>query len=434
MPGAWQMPPNETTVSSPERSPSDSSAAPRRVRVLIVDTAIAFGGSLVVARNLLRHLDSNLIEASLVSACSDGFVSHDFAGNVEIRLLAPRVDYVTLQNWKRSIRRRFHWAPMGRSLEFGAMAVEILANIPYLLRLAHLYRTMSIDVVHANNYSMEPLRAARLLKIPIVYHLHGFLSPPIDRSGRRNFQRVETFVSISRVVTNAAVRAGIDRARIRDIPNFVGRTPDNTPPAMPTELAIGIFGRVTNWKGQKEFLRAALQVLQRFPTLKVYVVGDASDGDPKYFDECRAIARSSAFADQIEFTGLVTGVAIYYRKCTVVVHASIEPEPFGMVLIEAMAEGRPVVASTLGATSEIIDDGVEGYLVNPKDSNAMAERISTLLADPSLATEMGLRGHRKVIAHFNPTVAARRFESVYTEVAQTKTPSTSERKHDAQTS
>ncbi len=58
--------------------------------MLIVDTAIAFGGTLAVARNLLKHLDSNLIDASLVSACSDGFVSHGFAGEADIRLLAPR--------------------------------------------------------------------------------------------------------------------------------------------------------------------------------------------------------------------------------------------------------------------------------------------------------------------------------------------------------
>ena len=100
MPGARQMPPNETTANSQERSPSGASAAHRRVRVLIVDTAIAFGGSLVVARNLLRHLDSNLIEASLVSACSDGFVSDIFAGSSNVTLLSPRIDYVTLGNWK----------------------------------------------------------------------------------------------------------------------------------------------------------------------------------------------------------------------------------------------------------------------------------------------------------------------------------------------
>ena len=75
--------------------------------MLIVDTAIAFGGTLAVARNLLKHLDRNLIDASLVSACSDGFVSNDFAGDADIRLLAPRVNYVRLQNWKQAIRRRF---------------------------------------------------------------------------------------------------------------------------------------------------------------------------------------------------------------------------------------------------------------------------------------------------------------------------------------
>jgi glycosyltransferase involved in cell wall biosynthesis len=150
------------------------------------------------------------------------------------------------------------------------------------------------------------------------------------------------------------------------------------------------------------------------------VVGDTSDGDPRYLDECRKFAQSSPFAHQIEFTGLVTDVAAHYRKCTVVVHASIEPEPFGMVVIEAMAEARPVVASVLGAPPEIIQDGVEGYLVDPKDSEAMAGRITTLLADPALAAEMGLQGHKKVLTNYDPRSAARRFERLYMEIAHAR--------------
>ncbi|HEV2268344.1 MAG TPA: glycosyltransferase [Steroidobacteraceae bacterium] len=386
--------------------------------MLIVDTAIAFGGTLAVARNLLKHLDGNVIEASLVSACSDGFVSAGFAGEADIRLLGPAVNYVTLQSWKRKISERFSWGPLRRIMELAAMTTELLANMSYVLRLARLCRTKHIDVLHANNYAMEPLWTARLLGIPIVNHFHGFLYLPMERSRRRNFRHVEAFVSISRAVTESAVEAGVDRARIHEIPNFVERVPEPSPPPMPTELAIGIFGRVTHWKGQKEFLRAAMQVLPKFPGLRLYIVGDASDGDPRYFDECREIAHSSAFAAQIEFTGLVTDVAAYYRKCTVVVHASIEPEPFGMVVIEAMAEARPVVASVLGAPPEIIQDGVEGYLVNPKDPSAMASRIIELLGNVALATDMGVRGHRKVLTHYDPNVAARRFERLYAEVAQ----------------
>ncbi len=398
------------------RSPPASAQGTRPVRVLIVDTAIAFGGTLAVARNLLKHLDSNLIDASLVSACSDGFVSRGFAGKADIQLLGPTVNYVTLQSWKQTIRKRFRWGPSRRSVELVAMTIELLANMPYVLRLARLCRKKRVDVLHANNYAMEPLWAARLLGIPVVNHFHGFLYPPMERSRRRNFRHVKAFISISRAVTESAVEAGVDRTRIHEIPNFVERVPEVAPP-MPTELAIGIFGRVTQWKGQKEFLCATMRVFPKFPGLRLYIVGDASDGDPRYFDECRELAHSSAFAAQIEFTGLVTDVTAYYRKCTIVVHASIEPEPFGMVVIEAMAEARPVVASMLGAPPEIIEDGIEGYLVNPKDPDALASRLIDLLGNPALATEMGIRGHRKVLTHFDPSVVARRFERLYAEVA-----------------
>jgi glycosyltransferase involved in cell wall biosynthesis len=91
-----------------------------------------------------------------------------------------------------------------------------------------------------------------------------------------------------------------------------------------------------------------------------------------------------------------------------------------MVLIEAMSEAKPVVASIFGAASEIIEDGVEGYLVDPRNSQLMADRIAALLADPTLATEMGLKGLRKVRANYDPTIAARKFERLYAKVARSE--------------
>ena len=413
--------PNEPAMPAPEfpaPAPVDptSSSVARPVRVLIVDTASAFGGTLVVSRNLLKHLDPRRVEASLVSACKDGFVTPGFAGAAPVRLLAPRLDYVTMGRWKSEIHRRVRWTPLRRGLEIVAIVSELIANFPYFLRLIKLYRALDVDVVHVNNYTMEPMWAARLLGIPIVYHLHGFVSPQMDRSGRRNFQKVDAFISISRVVTEAAVRAGIDRARIREIPNFVERLPSGPPPPLPDTPAIGIFGRVTNWKGQKEFLCAAIQLLPEFPHLRVYVVGDASDSDQRYFEECREIARASDYPDNFVFTGRVSDVASFYRKCTVVVHASTWPEPFGMVLIEAMAEARPVVASIHGAASEIVQDGVDGWLVDPLNIRAMAARITALLSDIELASRMGRHGRVKIRHSYVPDEAARRFACLYTEV------------------
>lgn len=422
MPRILDAPARGDTAHSPARaSPAEPDPPTRPIRVLIVDTAIAFGGTLAVARNLLKHLDPRVIDASLVSACSDGFVSSGFAGKAQVRLLAPCVDYVTLQNWKLAIRRRFRSAALCRGLELTAMTTEFLANLPYLLRLTHLYRKMRVDVVHANNYTMEPLWAARLLGIPIVYHLHGLVPSAMDGSGRRNFRHVKAFVSISRAVTESALRAGIERTRIHDIPNFVERIPEGSPPPLPTEPAIGIFGRVTQWKGQREFICAALEALPKHPKLRLYIVGDASDTDPRYMDECKQIAESSPFSAQIEFTGMVTDVTAYYKRCTAVVHASIEPEPFGMVLIEAMALGRPVVASIYGAAPEIIRDGIEGFLVDPHDTSTMAARICELLADPALAMRMGSAGCERVRSEYDPRAAARKFERLYIDLAKSGT-------------
>jgi len=404
----------------PQRLATDPVPRIRPVKVLIVDTAVAFGGSLAVARNLLKHLDTTLVDASLVSACSDGFVSQEFAGDKQVRLLAPRVDYVTLAKWKSAVGKRFRWPPLRRASELSVMIAELLANVPYTVRLLRIYRKLRLDLVHVNNYSMEPLWAARLLRLPIIYQLHGILPSHMDGSGRRNFRHVKAFISISQAVTESAVRAGLDRAKIHHIPNFVERAPDGPPPPLPANLAIGIFGRVNRWKGQKEFLTAAMQILPRFAGLRIYIVGDSSDADPTYLDECRQIARSSAYADQIEFTGLVTNVADYYRKCTIVVLASIGSEGFGMVLIEAMAQARPVISSTVGATSEIVQDGVDGFLVAPGDTGAMAKRMSELLSNPDLAATMGHSGYEKVRAQYEPSAAARKFERLYVEVAGSK--------------
>ena len=407
----------DSSNGSPKRAFAKPDPAHRPIKVLIVDTAIAFGGTLAVARNLLKHLDSELVDASLVSACTDGFVSDRFAGSAEVTLLAPRIDYAKLGNWKYFIHRKIKWKPLGRTIELTVIVGGIIANIPYMTRLARLCRRRRIDIMHINNFSTEALWTARLLRIPIIYHLHGHVAGHLERSARRNFLHVKQFVSVSVDVTNSAIRAGIDPQLIRTIPNFVDRPPDSTPPPMPEKPVIGIFGRVTQWKGQKQFLLAMLKVLPNFPELRVLIVGDQSDGSPRYMQECQKIAQSSDFADRIEFTGRVSDVTRYYRQCSIVVHASTSPEPFGMVLIEAMAQARPVVASAFGAAPEIITDGTEGYIVDPNDTTTLAEKITELLRNPTTAKSMGIAGHKRVCATYDPHVGAQRFVDLYSEVA-----------------
>lgn len=390
----------------------------RPLRVLVVDTAIAFGGTLALVRNLLKNINHDVADTTLVSACSDGFVSKNFAGDVRVTILRPRVDYVTLAKWKERVDSTFSFKTLRRLTQIAVISWGMLANVPYTLRLLFLCRRLGADIMHVNNYAAEPLWAARLAGIPIIFHLHGFVLAPLERFSRRNFRHVRVFVPVSIAVAQSAIRAGIDQARICTIPNFIESAPGAAPPPPPSVPAIGIFGRVIPWKGQKQFLAAAMRVLPHFPDLRVLIVGGASDGDPSYFEECREIAASSPYSDRIEFSGLTADVERYYRRCTIVVHASIEPEPFGMVLIEAMAQARPVIASPFGAPPEIIENGREGFIVDPNDAAALSDRIKELLVNPDLAVTMGNRGLEKVKALYDPAVGARRFECLYADVAR----------------
>ena len=119
------------------------------------------------------------------------------------------------------------------------------------------------------------------------------------------------------------------------------------------------------------------------------IVGDVSDGDPAYGDRLRAMAGELGIADRTTFTGFRADVPQLMRAADVLVHASIEPEPFGTAVLEGMACGRPYVAMNEGGPAEMITSGVHGLLVGPNAPEAMAEALVTLLTRPEVAGEFG---------------------------------------------
>jgi glycosyltransferase involved in cell wall biosynthesis len=102
----------------------------------------------------------------------------------------------------------------------------------------------------------------------------------------------------------------------------------------------------------------------------------------------------------------------------VVVHASIRPEPFGMVLIEGMLMGKPVVASKAGGPLDIVIDGETGFLVEPADPRSMAESILLLLQEPQLRESMGSKGRARIVEHFSSQRHAGQMAAIYERLEQ----------------
>jgi glycosyltransferase involved in cell wall biosynthesis len=180
---------------------------------------------------------------------------------------------------------------------------------------------------------------------------------------------------------------------------------------------IGIVGGVKRWKGQHVVVRATAKLAAMWPDVRCLVVGSGVPGET-YFEELLQLSRDLGLERNVIFTGFEPRPADLMNAMDVVVHASITPEPFGLVNIEAMALRKPVVATRIGGPIEIFDDGRDGLLVAPSDPAALAERLATLLADPVLRRRIGESARTKVEEKFTMGDTVRAIESVYDEVCQ----------------
>jgi glycosyltransferase involved in cell wall biosynthesis len=151
---------------------------------------------------------------------------------------------------------------------------------------------------------------------------------------------------------------------------------------------VGIVGRLQPWKGQEIFLRAAARLAEAQADIRFMVVGGAILGwEGSYPDDLRHLAADLGIADRVFFAGHQADMHPWYDALDVVVHASFG-EPFGLVLVEAMALGKPLVATNLGGPLEIIEDGTSGLLVPPGDPEQLAEAVERVLADRMLASSL----------------------------------------------
>ena len=161
-------------------------------------------------------------------------------------------------------------------------------------------------------------------------------------------------------------------------------------------LCFAMVGLLHPWKGQIVFLKAARRVFDRVPDARAVIVGGPPHGGQRYADELKALAGDLGIADRVVFTGFRADVSEILKLMDILVHASISPEPFGRVIVEAMAMHRPVVASRAGGPLEIIEDGRNGFLVPPGDDEALAARIIDLLEDRDLSARIAEAAFRDV--------------------------------------
>jgi len=223
-------------------------------------------------------------------------------------------------------------------------------------------------------------------------------------------------VAISECVARDMVSISKLPERITTVLNAVDL--DHFSPAGPTwpinsGPSVGFVATFARWKGHEVFLRAVASL----PCpVHAYIAGGGiyrTGGSEITQEELQSRVEALGLAGRVTFTGFLEDTAPLLRSLDVVVHASTEPEPFGLTIAEAMACGRAVVASMAGGVAEILDDGVNGLGHSPGDVHGLAQAIERLLRDPELRRHYGSAARNTAEARLDPRRMARQFIEVY---------------------
>lgn len=179
------------------------------------------------------------------------------------------------------------------------------------------------------------------------------------------------------------------------------------------ELLVGMAARVTRWKGQSVFAEMANLILQRQNKVKFAAVGGVFDTEDVHMKQFREQVRSLGIEQNFMIRDFRKDMPDIFAAFDIFVLPSTLPEPFGLVVLEAMASARPVVATSPGGPSETVVKGETGYLVEPSDPQKMAEAVADLLADPEKRARMGEAGRKRAQEVFDLPRYVKQFEELY---------------------
>jgi len=175
---------------------------------------------------------------------------------------------------------------------------------------------------------------------------------------------------------------------------------------------VGRASRLAPEKGHGCFLQAAAMLMNQFPVCRFVIVGSPMYAPADYESHLRRMTARLGLDGRVIFTGFRSDVLEVMAAMDVFVCAADE-EALGRAVLEAMALGKPVVATKAGGLTETVVDGVTGFLVPPRDPAAMASAIATCMANPDTAREMGMRGRERVQTFYSLQQNVDRVQCLY---------------------
>lgn len=320
-----------------------------------------------------------------------------------------------------AVLRRRYFSPLGIT----KLLTRVVLGTYHLVRIMRQEKTA---LVHSNSSAVLcGAFASSLLGIPHIWYVREIVQAPT--LVRRALNHLIAWRS-TRVVVNSNAVA---RHLLQDVPHLNERIVVIPPPVdtdrfhpgndgnrvrrewglNEKDILFGMVGRIHWWKGQDDFLAAAARVLRHVPHAYFAIVGDVVPGEEFRRDALKAQAAALGIERRVIWAGYRRDIPDVMAALDVLVLASSAPEPFGRVLIEAMATGKPVIATAHGGPLEIVVPEETGLLVPPRSPSHLAAAMIRLAQDAALRQRMG----EAALVHVRDTYTLERhveaFERLY---------------------
>ena len=376
-----------------------------RVRVLFCESNKdgTIGGSHYCLLYLIEHLDRTAFEPIAIFYEHHALIDR-FKAVAETIVVEPR----PAAQWGRARRGSMAALPVvmaRRAVNLWRFLRTVADNVSFL-------RRRGIDIVELNNSITRHhdwMWAALIAGVPCVTHERG-TNPRYSWLDRFLSRRLELVIPVSQWIRDHMLARGVAPDNVRVM--YDGLDPDGRKPARtaaalraawriaPARPIVGIVGNIREWKGQEIVVRALIEVVKVRPDVVCLFVGAVTAGDKAYEARLLRLIADAGIEDNVRFTGFQRDVASVVDMMAFVIHASIEPEPFGMVVLEAMAHRKAVIGSRAGGVIEMVVEGDTGYTFPPGDWHALGQRMIELLDHPEVAARMGAAGYARLVGSF----------------------------------
>jgi glycosyltransferase involved in cell wall biosynthesis len=379
-------------------------------RILYTEYSSGFGGSSTVLYDFLKNLNRNEFQP-VVMVAREGY-NFKRTKDLGIEVIKAPIHVIGL-------------SPRPGMNSMPSMILDLFFYlIPNIFTIKKIIKEKNIDLVHINNnikLCVDVILAAKLTKTPCVCHIRE--TKPISKMDRvfgRFIKQVivlnkTVYKSINSIVGSNRTRIipdGIDLDVVVDRLNILRIREEFN---LQGVFCVGFLGRLVEDKGVDVLIRSAALVRKKYPYIRYLIIGDDPDQDQSYKNYLKGLVNKLNLHNEVIFTGWRLDKFDLLSVMDVLIQASSAPEGFGLTCIEAMALGKPVIATNVPGPSEIIDHGQTGYLIPPKNPQAMAKAVIKLIMNPFLAESLAKAGRISVEQRFNIKWKTKEIEEIYEE-------------------